>query len=340
MCCKPILRIAAISTALCVMSAVAPASAVAADTKIVIAAPGIPPIFASIILYVADKEGLFKKYGANVEMRPFDTGTAAARAVIAGDVEIALSPSALIINQISNTGVGLVAIYGMINSDMVLASVDPSKTSCKDLVGQPVGVDTVGGARSIALRSMLTGGCPGVTINQVQQVALSSNVGSAMIGGSLNFGVLHLDDVSTVEATGKKVNLILTISKTNPNGHYLVFVVRRDKLNANRDAYVRAMAALIDAARFIRDLKNIDRVAADAVVTGHTQAVSKATIKPLLDIDYWPVDNDGLNRPRLERLITLMKKVGGIRPDKEPVNYDQLVDQSVWHDAIDLTKKR
>jgi len=339
MCCKPMLRIVAISTALCVMSAVAPVTAVAADTKIVIAAPGIPPIFASIILYVADKEGFFKKYGANVEIRPFDTGTAAARAIIAGDIEMAMSPSALIINQVSNTGVGLVAIYGLVNSDMVLASVDPTKTSCKDVVGQPVGVDTVGGARSIALRTMLAGGCPGVTIDQAQQVALSSNVGSAMIGGSLNFGVLHLDDVSTVEAAGKKVNLILTISKTNPNGHYLVFVVRRDKLKANRDAYVRAMAALIDAARFIHDRKNADRVAADAIITGHTAAVAKATIKPLLDINYWPIDDDGLDQPRLERLIALMKKIGNIKPEKEPVNYDQLVDQTVWHDAIELTKK-
>jgi ABC-type nitrate/sulfonate/bicarbonate transport system substrate-binding protein len=339
MCCKPMLRIVAISAALCTMSAIAPTTAIATDTKIVIAAPGIPPIFASIILYVADKEGLFKKYGANVEIRPFDTGTAAARAIIAGDIEMAMSPSALIINQVSNTGVGLVAIYGLVNSDMVLASVDPTKTSCKDVVGQPVGVDTVGGARSIALRTMLAGGCPGVTIDQVQQVALSSNVGSAMIGGSLNFGVLHLDDVSTVEAAGKKVNLILTISKTNPNGHYLVFVVRRDKLKANRDAYVRAMAALIDAARFIHDFKNADRVAADAVITGHTAAVSKETIKPLLDIDYWPIDDDGLDQPRLERLIALMKKVGGIKPEKEPVKYDRLVDQTVWHDAIELTKK-
>jgi ABC-type nitrate/sulfonate/bicarbonate transport system substrate-binding protein len=339
MCCKPMLRIVAISAALCTMSAIAPTTALATDTKIVIAAPGIPPIFASIILYVADKEGLFKKYGANVEIRPFDTGTAAARAIIAGDIEMAMSPSALIINQVSNTGVGLVAIYGLVNSDMVLASVDPTKTSCKDVVGQPVGVDTVGGARSIALRTMLAGGCPGVTIDQVQQVALSSNVGSAMIGGSLNFGVLHLDDVATVEAAGKKVNQILTISKTNPNGHYLVFVVRQDKLKANRDAYVRVMAALIDAARFIHDLKNADRVAADAIITGHTAAVSKEAIKPLLDIDYWPIDDDGLDQPRLDRLIALMKKVGGIKSEKEPVKYDRLVDQTVWHDAIELTKK-
>lgn len=92
------------------------------------------------------KRASSKKHGANVEIRPFDTGTAAARAVIAGDIEMAMSPSALVINQDSNTGVGLVAIYGLINSDMVLASVDPTKTSCRDVVGQPVGVDTVGGA--------------------------------------------------------------------------------------------------------------------------------------------------------------------------------------------------
>src|ERR1035441_10160479 len=322
MCCKPMLRIVAISAALCTMSAIAPTTALATDTKIVIAAPGIPPIFASIILYVADKEGFFKQYGANVEIRPFDTGTAAARAIIAGDIEMAMSPSALIINQVSNTGVGLIAIYGLVISDWVLPWGDLTKASRKVGVAQPVGVDTVGGARSIALRTMLAGGCPGVAIDQVQQVALSSNVGPAIIGGSLNFGVLHLDDVATVEAAGKKVNLILTISKTDPNGHYLVFVVRQDKLKANRDAYVRAMAALIDATRFIHDLKNADRVAADAVITGHTAAVSKATIKPLLDIDYWPVDDDGLDQPRLERLIALMKKVGGIKTEKEPVKYE------------------
>src|SRR5674476_18931 len=243
---KKIMQVALLGTLWVALTG--PATWAADGKKLVVAAPGIPPIYASVILYVADKEGLFKKYGANVEIRPFDTGTAAARAIIAGDIEMAMSPSALIINQVSNTGVGLVAIYGLVNSDMVLASVDPTKTSCKDVVGQPVGVDTVGGARSIALRTMLAGGCPGVTIDQVQQVALSSNVGYAMIGGSLNFGVLHLDDVATVEAAGKKVNQILTISKTNPNGHYLVFVVRQDKLKANRDAYVRVMAALIDAA--------------------------------------------------------------------------------------------
>jgi ABC-type nitrate/sulfonate/bicarbonate transport system substrate-binding protein len=310
----------------------------AQDKKFVVAAPGIPPIFASVQLYVAEKEGLFKKYGANVEVRPFETGTAAARAVMAGDIDMSLSPSALIINQISNADVPVVAVYGMTNTDFVLASTNPAKTSCKDVVGQPVGVDTVGGARSIALRTMLAGGCPGAKIEDVQQVPLSSNVAPAMLAGRLDFGVVHLDDIASLEAQGKKVDTLLTVQKTNPNGHYLLFVVRRDKLQQDRDAYVRIVAGLIDAARFIRDPKNADRVAADAAPTGLAPAIAKATIKPLLAIDYWPVANDGLDRKRLDSLIGVMKKTGGIKADKTPVTYDRLVDESVWKDAAAMVK--
>ena len=38
--------------------------------------------------------------------------------------------------------------------DWVLGTTDAGKT-CKDMAGQAVGVDSIGGARSIALRSML-----------------------------------------------------------------------------------------------------------------------------------------------------------------------------------------
>ena len=51
-----------------------------------------------------------------------------------------------------------------------------------------------------------------------------------------------------------------------------------------------------------------------------------------------PADDDGLDRKRLESLIAVMKKVGGIQPGKEPVKYERLVDQSVWRDAKAMTK--
>jgi ABC-type nitrate/sulfonate/bicarbonate transport system substrate-binding protein len=325
--------------ALCMLAGAASGPAAAQDKKFVIAAPGIPPVFASAILYVADKEGFFKKHNTTVEVRPFDTGATASRAVITGDIEMSLSPTALLISQVSNTNAPVVAIYGLLNSDFVLASTDPARTTCKDVVGQAVGVDAIGGARSIALRTMLAGGCTGVKLEDVQQTPLSSNVAPALIAGQLKFGVLHLDDVATVEAQGKKIHTLVTENKANPNGHYLAFIVRQDKLKENRDLYVGVMAALIEAARFIRDPKNADRVGEDSTPTGHTKEVSKATIKPLLDIDYWTADTEGLDQKRIEGMIGLVQRVGGIQPGKEPANYNRLTDTTVFRDALALVNR-
>src|SRR5581483_4314579 len=100
-----------------------PAGPAAAQAKkIVIAVPGVPPVYSVIIAYVAEKQGFFKKYGANVEIKPFDNGTAAARAVVAGDMDMAWSPTPPVINQISNADVPLVGVYGMPNPDWVLGT--------------------------------------------------------------------------------------------------------------------------------------------------------------------------------------------------------------------------
>ena len=232
--------------ALCAGLVISPAdSASAQSKKLIIGVPGIPPIFSAVLVYVAEREGLFKKYGADVEVKPFDTGTAAARAVTAGDIDVAISPSPLIVNQISNASVGLIAIYGFPKPDWVLASTDATKASCNDVTGQPVGVDAAGAARSIALKQMLIG-C-GSKIGDVQQVALSSNTAPAMIAGRLTFGVLHLDDIAAIEAQGKKVTIIVSMQKTNPNDHYLLAVAQIDQIKQNRDAYVRMVAGLIAA---------------------------------------------------------------------------------------------
>jgi ABC-type nitrate/sulfonate/bicarbonate transport system substrate-binding protein len=313
------------------------APAFAQGKKMVVAAPGIPPIFASVLLYVGEKEGLFKKYGADVEIRPFDTGTAAARAVLAGDIDMALSPTPLIINQISNSDANLVAVYGFPNPDWILASTDPSKTDCKDVVGQAVGVDAIGAARSLALRTMLTG-CPGVKIEDVKQVPLSSNTAPAMVAGQLSFGVLHLDDIAVIETQGKKVHTVLAMKKTNPTSHYLLAVVRQDKLKENRDGFVKVLAGFIAASRFMTDPKNADAVARDAAPVGHNAAISKAALKQFNDMGFWAVDNDGLDRQKLEAVTAVQQKVGGITAGKEPVKYERLVDPTVWRDANAMVK--
>src|SRR5665213_4422117 len=150
--------------------------------KIVLAIPGVPPIYSATIAYVAEKQGFFKKHGADVEIRPFDNGTAAARAVVAGDIDMAWSPTPPVIVQISNADVPLVGVYGMPNPDWVIGTTESGKT-CKDMADQNVGVDSINGARSIALRSMLAAGCKEVKIDQVKQIALGSSPGPALLAG-------------------------------------------------------------------------------------------------------------------------------------------------------------
>lgn len=309
----------------------------AAGKKLVFASPGIPPIFADVVILVADGGGFFKKYGADVEVRQFDSGTAGARAVVAGDADFDFAPTALVINQISNAKVDLVALYGLPNPDFVLATTDPAKASCKDVVGQPVGVDTPGGQRSIMLNEMLLA-C-GEKLGEVQQVALGSNSAAAMIAGQISFAVLHIDDVADVEAHGKPIKIITTIHKADPDSHNILGIARRDRVAADREGFVRLVAGLIGAARYMQNPANADRVAALAAPTGRDPVAAKAALKGYLANDEWPTTDDGLDRGKLERMIAHEVAIGGIKPGMTPVAYDRLVDRSIWRDAAALVAK-
>ncbi|MGB0085294.1 MAG: ABC transporter substrate-binding protein [Rhodomicrobiaceae bacterium] len=316
----------------------APHPVYAEGKKLVIGTPGIPPIFANLVLYVAQQEGFFKKYGADVQLRDFDTGTAASRAVLSGDIDVAVGPTPLVINQVSNADANIIGFFGFSNPDWLVASTDPAKTKCTDLVGQPVGVDAIGGARAIALRTMLAGGCKEVKLDQVQQVPLSSNTAPALVAGQLTFGVLHLDDLAVLEAQGKKAYPILEMKKTNPTSHYLLVVARRDNLAANRDSFVRFTAALIAAGRFMQDPKNADQVADAATPIGHSKEITKLALKEFLAIGFWATQDDGMDEKKIAAVTAVMAKTGGITAGKEPAKYERLVDKSVWKDANAMVK--
>jgi ABC-type nitrate/sulfonate/bicarbonate transport system substrate-binding protein len=180
--------------------------------------------------------------------------------------------------------------------------------------------------------------CTGVKIEDTKQIALGSTPGPALLAGRLKYAVLHLDDLSEIEAQGKKLSILLTMKTTSPTSHYLILVARKDNLAKNRDAMVRAVAGMIEAARFVQDPRNGDAVAEAAIITGHNKAVNKAALKEFLIADFWAINDDGLPRDKIEATAALMKKIGGINPDKEPVAYDNFVDGSVWKYANAMVK--
>jgi ABC-type nitrate/sulfonate/bicarbonate transport system substrate-binding protein len=332
------LRFSATCVVTCV-AALALSAPAAKAAEVTFGLPGIPPVFLAVQEYVAQDAGFFKKYGVDVKLRPFDTGAAAARATASGDIDFTVSPTPVVINMVGNANVPLIGIYGLENPDWLIASFDPAVKTCKDLAGKPIGVDTPGGARSVALRQ-ITAPC-GLKIEDMQQVSLGSNTSSAMIAGQIVTGVLHLDDLSVIEAQAKKkLTVVTTLTAVKPVSHYNLFAVRKDKLAANRDAYVKIVAALIDAEKYMRDPKNADKVAEMAKPTGRTVAEAKDALQKYLDLKFWPTGTDGLGEKNIDIEIKTQVAVGGIQQGKTPPTFQGLVDLSVYKDALALTQKK
>lgn len=304
--------------------------------RLTMAVPGVPPVFSGLVAFVAREQGFFKKHGVDVEVRPFDSGAAAAQAVVAGGIDFSLSPTAAIVRMVSNGNVDLVGIWGMEHADWLLGSTEPGRAKC-GLKGEAIGVDSVGGARAVALGAFLRP-C-GLKVEDVKLVSLSSNVGAAMIGGQIKLGVLHIDDIPVLEEQmGKPVTVLASFKEVNPLSHYNLIVVSRERLKQRRDAYVRALAAIVEAVRFIYDPRNASRVAQIATVTGRTAKLAGKIVPRLQEIEFWPARTDGLSRDNIASVVKLEQQLGGIRPGKEPVSYDRLVDGSVWKDASAFLK--
>jgi NitT/TauT family transport system substrate-binding protein len=312
----------------------APAAASAQNAPIVIGLPGIPPVFLAVQEYVAQDEGFFKKHGVEVQLRAFDTGAAAGRAVASGDIDTAMVPTPVVINMVANGNAPLIGVYGLENPDWLIGSSDPALKSCKDIAGQPIGVDTPGGARSVALRQMIVPQPCSLKMEDMQQVALGSNTSAAMVAGQIKLGVLHLDDVPVIEQKlGHPLTTIITLKQVKPVSHYDLLVVRKDKLAANRDRFVGVVAALNEAEAFMRDPKNWDRVAQIAAPTGRTPAEAKDSLKKYIDMEFWPKNKDGLTEKNVEAEIKTQATVGGIQQGKPVPSAESLVDHSLFRDT-------
>src|SRR5918912_453473 len=235
--------------------------------------PGIPPVFLGVRPYVASQKGLYSKYGVNVTLKSFTTGTDAMRAVINGQIDAAWAPTPTVLAAIAN-GSPLVGIEGMDVVDWEIGSIDPSIKSCDQLKGQTIGVDTVGGARYNALIGMLSK-CK-LTINDVKTVNFPGAAGmNAQIAGQLTVNVDHVDEVSQIEAAGKQVTIVAKLTDVDPYQHYDMLVTTRNGVKAHYYDFVHLIEGDIAASKWMSDPKNLDEAAQTATVSGDSQAVAK-----------------------------------------------------------------
>jgi NitT/TauT family transport system substrate-binding protein len=306
-------------------------------SHIVLGLPGIPPVFLSVRAYVAQQRGYYKKWGADVELKGFTTGTDALRAVQAGQIDLAWAPTPTTLSLMAK-GAPLVGIEGMDVVDWEVGSIDSSVKTCADLKGQTIGVDTIGGARYAALQAMLTK-CK-LDIKDVKTVNFPGAAAmQAMIAGSLKVSVLHIDEQAQIEQVGKKtVYINAKLTDVDPYQHYDMLVSTRDGVKNHYYDYVHLLAGDIAATRYMYNPKSIDAIAKIATVTGDTEDISRQALQAYIKMHWWPLDKSGLGQGRITRTIGLNVKLGNISPSAN-LTWKDVVDTRMWKAAFALVNK-
>jgi NitT/TauT family transport system substrate-binding protein len=307
-------------------------SPAAAVPTITLGSPGIPPVISGLLPYIAQKEGFYKKYGVNVVIKSFSTGTDATRAVAAGQIDAAIMPPAQLM-QLAAKGVQLVGIQGQEVPDWVVVSTDPAVSTCAQLKGRGITVDAVGGIRYTALSSMVKS-C-GLTIKDVNPLPFpGNNAPQAMIAGQVKEAVLHLNELIDVQQQlgAGKVNVIMKMSQTSPDTMYEMYGALKSDLAKNHAAFVDMIAAQIATLKWMADPANIDKVAQLGTVVGDPPNVMKSAMQQYLAMGFWTQNGSGMPQANVNNMIGTQVAVGNLTSANAPA-YASIVDQSVYADA-------
>jgi NitT/TauT family transport system substrate-binding protein len=306
-------------------------------TKMVLGSPGVPPVISGLLPYIASKQGFYKKYGLDVTVKSFATGTDATRAAATGQIDVAIMPPAQLITLVSQ-GQKLTAFQGQEFPDWVVDSADPSVDSCKALKGQTIGVDAIGGIRYIALAQMLKS-C-GLAIGDVHPIPFPGNAApQALLNGQLKVSVLHLNEVYDVKDQGTKLTTAMKMSTAVPDTMYEMYGTTQAKLSKNREAYVELVAAQLATIKWMDEPKNASAVAQYATVTGDKKADLAKAMAQYRDIDFWSPDSAALPEKNITNVIQGQVAAGNVKAAVAP-KYADFVDLSVFKDAEKLVAKK
>jgi NitT/TauT family transport system substrate-binding protein len=304
-------------------------SPAASVPTITLGSPGIPPVISGLLPYIAQKEGFYKKYGVNVVIKNFSTGTDATRAVAGGQIDAAIMPPAQLM-ELAAKGVPLVGIQGQEVPDWVVVSTDPAVKTCAQLKGKGITVDAVGGIRYTALASMVKS-C-GLTIKDINPVPLpGSNAPQAMIAGQVKEAVLHLNELIDVQQQlgAGKVNIVMKMSQTSPDTMYEMYGALKSDLAKKHTAFVDMIAAQIATLKWMADPANIDKVAQLGTVVGDPANVMKSAMQQYLAMGFWTQNGSGMPQANVNNMIRTQVAVGNLTSANAPA-YTSIVDQSVY----------
>ena len=131
-----------------------PGVAYAQADKLVVGMPTTPPNVVHMPVIVAKELGLYKKYGVDVDFVALDGGVKVYRAMLSGNIDVAMAPAALTAVGISK-GSKVKAILASTDKFEASMVVRDNVKTMADLKGKRIGIQQPGGFADILSKNVL-----------------------------------------------------------------------------------------------------------------------------------------------------------------------------------------
>ena len=305
-----------------------PGAAHAQADKLVVGMPTTPPNVVHMPVLVAKDLGLYKKYGVDVDFVALDGGVKVYRAMLSGNIDVAMGPAALTAVGISK-GSKVKAILS--NTDKFEASMvvrDNVKTMA-DLKGKRIGIQQPGGFADILSKNVLR--AAKIDPKDVNFVTIATEDVPALVADQVDTAILHVEQEMLAKEKVPCLHAIARMWDLQPHTVYNFLDVTEATIKEKPKALAAFVKANIEATR----LMYTDRAKVLPILvkhTGYPEKIIAETYDFLVKNCIWNA-NSGLSPDRVNFTSKLMEKVGNIEKGKAPT-YEEIVDKNFAEQAI------
>jgi NitT/TauT family transport system substrate-binding protein len=291
--------------------------------KVSIAVPVSPPNVVHIPPFVAQDLGFFKEENLEVDLPKFEGGVGAFRAVASGSVDLAGTSSEPAIQAVAQGG-DVKAIYTYAPNVDVSFVAGPNVKTLADLKGKKIGIQEKGGFADVMSRLVLKKA--GIAPSDVTFVSTTTAARvSAMVTGSVDTGVLHIDQTLTAQKTAPSLHVLANMWEVVTDYQYALYMASADRLKNDAATMECIVRALMKADRAIYDPAMKQKITDIMVKYTKEQAdVVSQTYDQLLKAKAWP-QNEGIPKANVEGTIKSLRET------------DQLTKDVKFTDVVDLT---
>ena len=322
-------KIFAILAALAAASLALICGAQAQTNKLVVGLPTTPPNVVHMPVIVARELGLYKKYGVEVETVQLEDGVKVFRAMLAGNIDVGMSPGAVTIIGRSN-GAAVKVIVANSNKFEASMIVRDNVKDMADLKGKRIGIQQPGGFADLLSRSVLQ--AAKVDPKDVNFVTIASEDVPALVADQVDTAILHVEQEMLAKSKVPTLHAIARMWNVQPKTLYTP-AVATEKTIADKPAALEAFVkANIEAVRVMYS----DKAKVMPILvkfTGYPEKIISDTYDFMVKNCIWDA-NTGLGPERYTFTADLMTKVGNIKEGKTP-KYEDVVDLQFGKKAID-----